>query len=95
MLVYLSVSPLLRVQWCFVSQGPAFHCVLQCLFMYLCQCMLELVLVNLCSQRSSVVHMGADPLCFVSKGHSAFEHSFCVIAPPPPSLLSTVYVISV
>ena len=56
--------------------------------------MLELVLVNLCSQRSSVVHMGVDPSCFVGKGHSALEHSFCVIPPPHLPFFPLIYYIS-
>ena len=38
--------------------SPAFSCVRLCSCAYAC---LELVLVSLCSQRSSVVHVRVDP----------------------------------
>ena len=54
----------------------------------------ELALVSLCSQRSSVVHMHVDPSCLLPH-YSGFEHSFWIVPPSSPSLVSTGYVIPV
>ena len=43
-------------------RSPAFCCVRLCSCAYAC---LELVLVSLCSQRSSVVHVRVDPSCLL------------------------------
>ena len=66
-------------------------------FVCLCTCTIEcveLALVNLCSQRSSVVHMCVDPLCLLT---NTILHLSIVsgLFPTPTSLVSTVYIISV
>ena len=57
----------------------AFCCVRSCTRASAC---FELALVRLCGQRSSVVHMCADPSCLLWR-RSAFEHSFWIVFPYP------------
>ena len=69
----------------------AFSVVCSCTHTSAC---MEPALVNLCSQRSSIVHMRVDPSCLLWH-HSTFEHSFWIVPPPTLPRFSTVYTISV